>query len=180
MTTRKGIAEPKGPVTQDWVHGITFMQQTVLLAAVRGPDGVSKYHPAKFLLRWYRRCVLVSAMDGKVLMTPYHFGGGSFTGPSYSPTQLEHDWEPQMDEVVGKYIREIDSLPHHAISHYLGAFQILGCKHPVEKVRNWWRRVYERLVQDLNLRPESEADMDSRLGDDRSAWLARNDVAKVD
>jgi len=43
------------------------MQQSVLLTAVRGPDGLPKYHSSKYLLRWYRRCILLSAMDGRVL-----------------------------------------------------------------------------------------------------------------
>lgn len=52
----------KGPVTQEWVHRLPFMQQTVLLTAVRGPDGIRKYHPCKDLLRWFRRCTLISAL----------------------------------------------------------------------------------------------------------------------
>jgi len=31
-------------VLQDWVHELTFMQQSVLIAAVRGPDGIRKDH----------------------------------------------------------------------------------------------------------------------------------------
>ena len=44
-------------VLQPWVSGLTFMQQTVLLTAIRGPDGVPKYGPTKMLLRWFRRCI---------------------------------------------------------------------------------------------------------------------------
>jgi hypothetical protein len=39
-------------VTQDWVNNLTFMQQSVLLSAIRGPDGFAKFHKAKPLIRW--------------------------------------------------------------------------------------------------------------------------------
>lgn len=65
------------------------MQQTVLLTSIRGPDGVAKYHKVKYLLRWLRRCVLLSAMDGKVLGNPYDSNGGSFTGPSFDAGPMQ-------------------------------------------------------------------------------------------
>lgn len=72
-------------VTQEWTHALSMMQQTVLLTAVRGPDGHPKYGAVKMLLRWFRRCVLFSAIDGAVLVTPCQPGGGSFTGASLPP-----------------------------------------------------------------------------------------------
>jgi hypothetical protein len=162
------------------------MQQTVLLTAVRGPDGVPKYGPTKMLLRWYRRCILLSAMDGKVLGTPYELGGGSFTGPSVRggnpvPTTIEgRDWTLEMDQVVGEYLRELDAIPHHFQLHLLHAAEILGYKHPRGEVREWWRRTYERLVHDMHLWPETEEQLDKRLGDIREQWLERNDPATVD
>jgi hypothetical protein len=172
----------KGPVTQEWCHGITFMQQTVLLTAVRGPDGIAKYHPCKYLLRWFRRCTLVSSLDGIVLTTPWHPGGGSFMGPSYLHTADEgdgSDWAAWMTNQVSDYLRALDELPHHFQLHFMHAAEILGYKHPNPDIRGWWHSTYVRLVHDMHLWPESEAQMDDRLGDDRSAWLARNDEATV-
>jgi hypothetical protein len=68
---------------QAWVSQISIMQQSVLLSAIRGPDGVGKFHKCKPLIRWYRRCVLISAFDGCVIDHPFAPGGGSFTGPVY-------------------------------------------------------------------------------------------------
>ncbi|HEY1605599.1 MAG TPA: hypothetical protein VGF77_08360 [Allosphingosinicella sp.] len=167
-------------VLQDWVAHLTFMQQTVLLTAIRGPDGVAKYGAPKMLLRWYRRCILFSAMDGKVLETPYGPGGGSFTGPSYDPTTLKHDWREHMDAVVAQYLRELDAIPHHFQLHLLHAIDILGFKHPVCAVRDWWSSTYKRLVHDMHLWPETEEQLDRRLGDNREQWLERNDPATVD
>lgn len=77
-----GQAKPAfGPVQQEWVLEIPFMQQSVLFAAIRAPDGLRKDHPTKVLLRWYRRCILYSAFDRRALTCPFEEGGGSFTGP---------------------------------------------------------------------------------------------------
>ncbi len=57
-------------VIQPWVWKVPMMQQTVLLAAIRGPDGTPKYSRSKYILRWYRRCLLLFAMDQKVLDHP--------------------------------------------------------------------------------------------------------------
>jgi hypothetical protein len=171
----------KGPVTQAWCHGITFMQQTVLLTAVRGPDGIAKYHSVKYLLRWFRRCTLVSSLDGIVLTSPFQDGGGSFMGKSYDfdrhGAMVRIDtW---MDKLVGQYLQSLDELPHHFQLHFLHAAEIVGYKHPDPTIRAWWHLTYLRLVHDMHLWPETEEQMDSRLGDDRSGWLARNDEATV-
>lgn len=173
-----------GAVSQHWTHALSLMQQTVLLTAVRGPDGLPKYGGVKMVLRWYRRCVLLSALDRKVLDNPHENNGGSFTGPSYHDTDLfegfpkEH-WEIHMNEVVGDYIRELDAIPHHFQLHFLHAAEIVGYKHPDPRIQAWWQAVYFRLVDDMHLSPESEAALDRRLGDSREGWLERADPATI-
>lgn len=173
-------------VLQPWLLALPLMQQTVLLTAIRGPDGVAKYGPAKMLLRWYRRCILFSAMDRKILNTPYQLGGGSFTGPSVQggnpiTTTIEaRDWRREMDRIVGEYLRELDAIPHHFQLHFMHAAEILGYKHPNTTTRDWWRTTYERLVHDLHLWPETEEQLDLRLGDSREQWLERADPATVE
>lgn len=157
-------------VLQDWVAGLTFMQQTVLIAAVRGPDGMAKEHPVKTLLRWYRRCVLISAFDGKVLKTPYEPGGGSFTGP------LDLTKDGHIDQYVGLYLKHLDTLPIHAHFHLLHAAEIVGYKHPDDDVKEFWRTFYVTAVNALHLHPESEEEMDRRLADNREQWLEREVV----
>lgn len=165
-------------VMQAWTSHIPRMQQTVLLTAIRGPDGLPKYGEVEMLLRWFRRCVLLSAMDGRVLRNPYDRNGGSFTGPSL-PGIIE-DWEKAMDDIVTGYLRTLDAVPHHFQLHLMHAVEILGYKHPDNRIRQWWNRVYVRLVRDMHLYPESEAQLDERLGDDRSGWLKHADSATVD
>jgi hypothetical protein len=95
-------------------------------------------------------------------------------GPLLAP------WEVLMNDLVGDYLRQLDALPHHFQLHFLHAVEILGYKHPDSRVRFFWRQVYVRLVHSLHLHPESEDELDSRLGDSRSGWLKRADPATVD
>lgn len=172
-------------VLQPWVENLNFMQQSVLLAAIRGPDGIHKNHIAKVLQRWYRRCVLVSAFEGKIMTDPYAGGGGSFTGP-LTPEHLpgfwvgadtlqdrqtiSHDEKSLIGEAVRRYVKTLDELPHHYQLHIMHAAEILGYKHPDPTIKAWWNRTYEILVQDMHLNVETEQQMDYRLADKEDQW----------
>lgn len=147
-------------VLQEWVMKLPYMQQSVLLTAVRGPDGITKEHPAKEVLRWYRRCVLLGAFEGRAFLSPSEPGGGSFTGPATRP----------LDQIANSYFECVDELPHHFQMHLMHAAQIIGYKHPSPDVSLWWRRFYLYYVDSLHLRSESKEDMDRRLGDSESQW----------
>lgn len=161
-------------VMQNWTLELPMMQQTVLLTAVRGPDGISKYHPSKYLLRWYRRCFLKSSLDNAVLHDPFDPRGGSFTGPSVT----SGNWD-DMEDLVGQHIARIDELPHHFSLHLMHGTEILGYKHPARQTRSWWEKVYLRLVNDMHLHPETREEMDRRLGDTYEGWMERNDKATM-
>lgn len=161
-------------VLQEWVTNLPFMQQSVLIAAMRGPDGVEKMHKSKLLCRWLRRCIVISAFDKRALDTPYDAGGGSYTGPS---CQLVSDcWEDHMQDVVKGYLDSIDNLPHHFHLHFLHAMEILGYKHSNMRIRAWWKLTYERFAHDMHLRPETEEQLDYRLNDNEQQW--RNDESR--
>ena len=166
-------------VTQPWTHELPMMQQTVLLSAIRGPDGLPKYGCMKMLLRWYRRCVLLSAMDSRVITNPLDEGGGSFTGPSVKDRDPSRSWQNVMEHLVDDYLRELDAVPHHFQMHFMPGVEILGYRHPNDEIRNWWRAVYERLVNDMHLHPETFTEMMQRLSDNREGWLARADPATI-
>jgi hypothetical protein len=167
-------------VTQTWTQQLPMMQQTVLLTALRGPDGMPKYGGgAKMLLRWYRRCVLLSALDGRVLLNPYEQNGGSFTGPSIDEPDDLDCWSDRMQVHVNDYMRQLDALPHHYQMHFMHAVEILGYKHPGSEIRLFWNRLYIRLVHDMHAWPETEEQLDDRLGDSRIGWLKRADPATV-
>lgn len=168
------------PVTQEWTHSLTLMQQSVLLTAVRGPDGLPKYGGCKMLLRWYRRCILISSFFQRVLVDPIESDGGSFLGASLVDNGESLDpWPDRMQAHVYQYLRELDAIPHHFQMHFLHAVEIIGYKHPDREIKDFWFQLYMRLVNDMHVHPETESEMDARLGDSREGWLARADAATV-
>jgi len=148
-------------VLQDWVERLSLMQQTVLITAVRGADTLAKQHVSKEILRWYRRCILISAFDRCALTDPYDPRGGIFLGPILALS---------LDELASSYLRSVDEVPHHFHMHLLHAAEILGYKHPDQNVRHWWNMFYEAGVRDLHLHPETESELDERLGDRVEDW----------
>src|SRR4051794_38938412 len=108
---RKDMDMPS--VLQKWVHDLSMMQQSVLIASVRGPDGIQKDHVAKVLCRWLRRSFLLSAFDGRALLHPDEPGGGSFTGPCKGAGY------GTIDEAVDAYLKRVDELPHHFQLHLM-------------------------------------------------------------
>lgn len=166
-------AKTKRCVLQEWVLGLSYMQQSVLIAGVRGPDGIRKNHPVKVLCRWLRRCFLISAFDGKAILDPYAPGGGSFTGPCKTDqvTGLEH--------AIQLYLESVDEIPHHFQLHLMHAAEILGYKHPAPDIREWWNKFYLKVVKDAHLNPETVADMDDRLCDIEKNWRAAEVVTAL-
>lgn len=158
-------------VLQDWVHELTLMQQSVLITAVRGPDGLYKNHIAKLINRFLRRSFLKVAFTGETILDPYTPGGGSFTGPW--PAHM------QASEVVDDYLHHTDEIPHHYHLHIVHAAEILGYKHPDLDVRGFWEEAYRRFVNDMHLSPETEERMDWRLGDQESQWRAAEEVTAL-
>ena len=142
-----------------WAERLSYMQQSVLITATRGPDTLPKMHPAKYLCRWLRRAYLYSAFDKVALWDPRDPRGGNFTGPIGSP-----------DDALRAYLDDVDSVPHHFHMHLVHAAEILGYKHPDKSIRDWWLKAYHILCGDLHLGPETEADMDCRLGDIEHQW----------
>lgn len=153
-------------VTQEWTHDIPFMQQSVLLSALRNEDGVEKGHPSKNLIRWYRRCVVVSAFDGRVLTDPSEEGGGSYTGPV-----------DDIEEAADQFLRARDGMALHYFAHAMHAFEIVGYHHPDKEISEFWQRVYVRMAYALHLRPETKSEMNRRLGDNPETWKEMEDRA---
>lgn len=164
-------------VLQPWVHGLSMMQQSVLLAAVRGPDTLPKEHAAKSLLRWYRRCFLISAFEKKIFTNAYEEGGGSFTGPLRPPPYPAFGAPMDgLEYVTDEYLRSVDAVPHHFHLHLMHASEILGYKHPKDGIAQWWMRFYFRCANDMHLTAETQEAMEKRLGDSEADWRAAEEV----
>ncbi|WP_206523144.1 MULTISPECIES: hypothetical protein [unclassified Mesorhizobium] len=185
------------PCQQEWVVNLSWMQQAVLFAAVRAPDGIRKDHPVKVMMRWYRRSVLQGAFEGRPFIDPFEPGGGSFTGPFTSshaeeaglihpqwvavpPAQRDPLWQVIRHDVFNKtrdlYLRHVDELPHHFQLHLMHAAEIIGYEHPTQWIADWWRQFYFMIVNDAHLFPETREQMNERLSDDEDAWRAREVV----
>lgn len=149
-----------------WCRELPIQQQSVLFLAARGPDGIAKAHPCKDVVRAYRGTVLVAARYGR----PLEWGEDS-VGDDFMDLSLLSD-DVAWAEVVRKFFRHHDELPHHYLMHLAHGAQIIGYKHPDQRIRQRWRLFYELIVHDLHLHPEAEADMDYRLNDwGQSEWV---------
>lgn len=145
-------------VQQDWtIERCTVQQQSVLLMACRGPDGMRKSHPAKALIRVYRACVLNAASTGRPLNAASQGDGYMDLSTLLSP--------PAWLDAVSSYLYDVDEIPHHYHLHLIHGAQILGYKHPDEWTRTAWLSLYHQAVEDMHLYPETEAQMDARLND---------------
>ena len=70
-----------------------------------------------------------------------------------------------------------DEMSLHYYAHMMHAAQIIGCYHPDEYVRDFWDKLYNRMVNALHLKPETYLAMAQRLSDDPQAWGERSDEA---
>ena len=163
---------PRFSALQDWVMRLPVMQQSVLIAAVRGPDGIRKDHVVKVLCRWLRRSFLVRAFERDECWNPYTPGGGSFTGPCV----IAEGAMGGVDQALDEYLRCVDELPHHFQLHFMHAAEIIGYEHPDEFTRTWWHNAYFRLVNDAHLFMEPREQMNKRLGDNEGNWREREEV----
>lgn len=151
-------AQPLGEsVIPSWVTTLSFQQQSVLLLALRGPDGVRKYHPAKPITVAYRGTMLRAAERQRFL----YWGEPADEFMSLDGIADEHEWR----RAIKTFFQHVDELPHHYVGHIAHAAQIIGYKHPDARMRGAWRMFYDKWCHDLHLNPESEAEMDNRLGD---------------
>jgi hypothetical protein len=152
-------------VQPSWCADLPLQQQSVLMLAARGPDGMAKDDPAKEVIRAYRGTVLIAAKyalpltiddSGDTFMSLQRFG---------SDFHWPHD--------VAAFLGRIDIMPHHYIMHLMHGVEILGYKHPDEWCRHRWNWFYELLCADMHVPTESEDVMDVRLGDwGRVHWPA--------
>lgn len=156
-------------VLQDWVCGLTFMQQSVLMTAIRAADNLPKTHPAKLLPRWLRRCILLCAFEKIVHKTADDPCPGKFTG-------AVHD----IDRVAREYLVNVDELPHHYHLHVVHAAEIIGHKHPDKAIADWWFNFYLSAVNDMHMNPETKEEMEYRLGDVASQWKEKEKLSAED
>jgi len=151
-------------VFPEWMDAPPMQQQSVLLLAARGPDGVAKFHPTKVVWRHYRASVLKAAYFGRALRSGE--GGGNEFMTLETWTQFG-GWRKAIED----FFANADGIPHHCRMHLMHGAEILGYKHPDAEFRAAWSQFYIASCDDLHLAPESEERMDARLSDwHRKYW----------
>ena len=130
-------------VVQPWLDDLTYKQQTVLLSAIRGCDGVSKDDISKKLVRVFRSLILHNAAPGQ----------GRFMH------------EEITDEDIRAFIKAPDVYPMHWLMHFTHAVEIVGYNYPIEETADWWMLLYFKIVEALHFNPETKEQNDSRLRD---------------
>lgn len=133
----------KSSVVREWMSELSLKQQTVVLAALRGCDGVSKEDPSKKISRILRGCVLKNAA------TP----NTKFLTRNLDTT------------VIDRFREDIDRYPIHYVLHLVHAAEILGYFHPDEAIRTYWNSFYHQMVNTFHFNPETRSENIYRLKD---------------
>jgi hypothetical protein len=150
-----------------WCQNLPLQQQSVLFLASRGPDGIAKHHPCKTVQVAYRGTIFMAGKYGRML----EWGEKADSFMSLDVFAHATLWA----SAVKDFFNYSDQLPHHYLMHLMHGVQILGYKHPDPEFRSRWQAFYLDMVSDLHLKPESEVEMDKRLGDwGREHWAARS------
>lgn len=115
-------------VLQEWVEQLSLKNQTLLLSAIRGPDGVGKSNKVKEVLKYYRAWVLKEA--------------DSLSGFMSS--------EQPSEDVVDKFVKDIEEYPLHWVMHFYRATAIISCYENIDHF-GFWMNLYERIAKRLHL-----------------------------
>lgn len=135
-----------------------MQQQSVLVMALRGPDGIGKFHPIKQLTCWYRASVIKATYLGREMRVDESDNTTFMNLCQFSDDNYARG-------LTLLYFEHVDSLPHHAHLHFMHGAQIIGYKHPNPLFRDRWSEFYFAACDDMHVRREPEAIMDARLSD---------------
>lgn len=145
-------------VLQEWTNTLPLQQQSVLMLALRGPDGDPKHTAFKELLRAYRGTVLKAAKYGR----PLNWGEKADSFMSLDVIADSFAWE----KAVEKYLDdEADGAVLHHYTHFMHAAQIVAYKHPDDRYARAFEFTYRKFVDRLHLNVEPVEVMNERLGD---------------
>lgn len=133
-------------VIHDWVCELPFMQQALLMTAMRGPDGCSKYNSAKIMVQYLRGVVLKPAEDIK---------GNEDT---FMWVDFEH-----FEEHFKVFFKDTDGYPMHFLMHLIHAAEVVGYNHPEVRIKELWFRFYIKSCKSFHMNIESKEQMDKRM-----------------
>ncbi len=135
-------------VLKEWVFELPYRMQSVMMSALRGCDTARKDDASKYITRGLRGVLLNNA----------------------DPTNTFIVGDGVPDAVhVKAFLWDLDAYPLHFVMHTTHAAEIVGYKHPDDRMRIFWSQLYRDLVKALHLNPETEAQLDVRLGPTEAA-----------
>lgn len=134
---------------QDWVHGLTFQMQALLMTAMRGPDENNKYNAAKALVRYLRGVICKPA------------------GEWHGSNDNDFMWGEYVlfNKYADAFWQDHDEYPHHFIMHLVHCAEVIGYKHPNGRIGECWDKFYLDACKAFHMTPETEYEMDLRLND---------------
>lgn len=131
-------------VVQDWLLvNCSLKQQTVVLVALRGCDGLIKGNPTKVLSRALR-CVVLRNAD--------------------KSTSFIYN-EKITDKQIKEFINYLDSLPVHYATHFAHGVEIVAYFHPDKEIRKMWSEIYFIICRNFHMTPETKEENQERLKD---------------
>ncbi len=146
-------------VLQAWVTELGLRHQGCLVAAVRGPDTAMKEDPAKAVVRCYRPMVL-----------------NAFVGDAKRATTfMEVVDDNELCKRLTTLTKSFDHYPIHWALHLLHATEIVGYKHPTNRMP--WLLFYKEMCRKMHVTPEAEAEMDARLLADETSFGKANNYS---
>lgn len=161
MTTAYADAKPTHSVLQSWVMRLPLREQGTLLTAVRGCDLAPK--------NWTEQGEPIETTERQ--LTAYI--RWAFMNPA----------DPREVDIQGAFFRstppailKVSALGHyplHWYTHAMHALEVIAYRHPSHNVSREAVRLYQTMVHNLHLRPESREEMIERLSEDR---IAKGDV----
>lgn len=133
----------------DWVHGLTFQMQALLMTGMRGPDENNKYNAAKAITRYLRGVICKPAGNwSRKNDNDFMWGDYSF-----------------FEDHSQKFWQDHDEYPHHFIMHLIHCAEVVGYMHPKQEVGDYWSTFYLEACDAFHMAPESKKQMINRLND---------------
>lgn len=130
-------------VVKEWVKSLNWKQQTVLLTAIRGCDGIPKEDVSKKIVRKYRSIILNCAVP---------------KDPKFMEDKVT-------DDDIYLFSKQPDQYNLHWYCHFMHACEIVGYKHPDKAISNFFNNLYRVMANTLHLNIETKDEMDIRLKD---------------
>lgn len=141
-------------VLQSWVEHLGLRHQGVLMSCVRGCDGVLKEDATKALVHCLR----------SILLNSFDPNPSSF---------IEYVDYAELGRRMTAVLKNHDHHPIHYITHLMHGSEIIGYKHPDSEMRKRWCWFYVKLAGCFHLNPETEKQLDARLGACEDAFSER-------